>query len=123
MTTTEPFVWFVVPGIPPSGNHYKKPVRRGKYLGFYLTKKAKAFKEAVWVASARRKVRAKAYKVEVTVWMGKGDRGDADNFWKVILDSLVAAGCIDTDAKVSDIILRKRRDRSDPRTEIGVTGL
>lgn len=114
------WLWFVVPGIPPSGNHYKAPVRRGKFLGFYLTKEAKAFKEAVWVAACGEKIRAKAYIVEATVWMGKGDRGDADNFWKCLLDALVYAGCIDTDAKVSDIILHKRRDRANPRTEICV---
>lgn len=113
-------IWFMVPLVPPSGNHYRKPVRRGNFLGWYLTPEAKAFKEAVYVLSARRKIRASAYEVEIHVHPGKGKRGDLDNFAKVTIDALVAAGTIDTDAKVVRIVMEKRRDWEQPRTEITV---
>lgn len=116
-------VWFVVPLIPPSGNHYKKPVRRGKFLGWYLTPEAKAFKEAVYVCAARRQVRAAFYEVEIHVHPGKGKRGDLDNYAKVVLDSLQAAGTIDTDSKVRRIVMEKRRDWEQPRTEITVRAM
>jgi Holliday junction resolvase RusA-like endonuclease len=118
----EPYVWIVVPLVPPSGNHYKKPVRRGEYLGFYLTKEAKAFKEAVWVESARRRVEGKLYSVEATIYQGKGDRGDVDNYGKVLLDSLQDAQVIRSDAAVIRLVLEKKRDWANPRTEICVRG-
>lgn len=120
MNKPEPFVWIVIPLVPPSVNMYVRHTRTGRH---YVTKEAQTFKDAVFAYSARRKVRADAYEVEVFVYLGKGDRGDADNFWKVILDALVAAGTIDTDAKASDITLRKRRDWESPRTEIRVRAI
>jgi len=118
MNAPEKSVWFVVPLVPPSGNHYKKPVRRGDFLGFYLTKEAKAFKEAVWVCAAHRWVDAKRFQVSVVVYLAKKQRGDFDNFWKLILDGLEDSKVIYSDAAVMKGTLEKRRDRANPRTEI-----
>jgi Holliday junction resolvase RusA-like endonuclease len=52
--------------------------------------------------------------------MGKGERGDGDNFWKCIADGLVDAGVIHSDAAVSEWHLYVRRDRDNPRTVIEV---
>lgn len=111
-------IWFVVPMTPVGFNHYVRHTRTGRH---YVSKEAKVFKEFVWVHCGRRQMRARAYQVEATVYLDKKQKGDADGFWKLILDGLVYAGVIDTDAKVSDIILRKRRDPGAARTEIRVT--
>ena len=114
-------VSFTVPLVPPSVNHYKKP--RGRGYGYYVTEEAKAFKQAVALFAKRRKVEAKYYELEAHIYLGHGQRGDGDNFWKVVADGLVEAGVIRSDAAVTDWILRKRRDRKAPRTEICVRGL
>lgn len=113
-------VTITVPLVPPSVNHYKKP-RRGGY-GYYVTKEAQAFKQAVGVCAGRQRalVGVRRYEVEVHIYLGAGDRGDVDNFGKVVLDGLQESGVIHSDAAVTDLILRKRRDRQEPRTEITV---
>jgi Holliday junction resolvase RusA-like endonuclease len=58
--------------------------------------------------------------VEIAVFLGKDQRGDLDNFAKVVIDGLVKASVIDTDSKVSELRMRKRRDWAHPRTEITV---
>ena len=106
----------IIPLVPPSGNHYKGITRTGRT---YVKKEAKAFFAAVAAIAAGRKVEAKAWTVGIRVWLGPKQRGDADNFNKVVLDSLVHAKIIN-DAKVYDGSYSKRRSRSNPRTEIVV---
>jgi crossover junction endodeoxyribonuclease RusA len=106
-----------VPLVPPSVNHYVKHTRQGRH---YVTREGRAFKEAVALFARGRQVRAKRYELEAAIYLGHGQRGDGDNFWKVIADGLVDAGVIRSDAAVTDWILRKRRDRGNPRTEITV---
>ena len=111
-------VSIVVPLVPPTVNHYVKHTRNGRH---YVTKEAKAFKEAVALFARRQRImEADAYEVEAHVYLGHGQRGDVDNFGKCLLDSLQAAGVITSDARVTDLILRKRRDVRYPRTEITV---
>jgi Holliday junction resolvase RusA-like endonuclease len=111
-----------VPFVPPSGNHYRVPVWSQRR--FYVTKEAKAFKEAIgylW----RVAVRGKAFAVDIKVTLGKGDRLDCDNGAKVVLDGLQEAGAFGnkSDAAVVDLHVWKCRDGSPARTEITVTVL
>ena len=109
----------IVPLVPPSVNHYVKHTRNGRH---YVTKEAKAFKEAIGLFSRGMlfdPVPSK-YEVEIHIYLGVRQKGDTDNFAKVCLDGLTEAGFIHSDAAVTDLILRKRRDRKNPRTEITV---
>ena len=114
-----------VPLEPISVNHYKSmriiQPREGKpFISTYVTKAADAYFEALAVCAAGRQIRAEAYAVGFCVYMGKGSRGDVDNFSKVILDGLVKAGVIHSDSAITDLQMSKRRDRANPRTEIVV---
>ncbi len=124
----------VIPGVPPSVNHYKDSEillnrRTGRhFIKWTPTADSEIFKYTVRniargasVAPAtlgeQRKTR---YILRAVVYLGTGKRGDGDNFWKVIADSLTFAGVIHSDAAVDDWHLYKRRDREHPRTEITV---
>lgn len=110
----------IVPGIPPSVNHYKR-TRNGRY---YVTREALQFKNDIGLfvkrAGVPGTIAANTYELEVFLYLGKGQRGDGDNFWKVIADGLVDAGVIHSDAAVMDWILHVRRDWNEPRTEITI---
>lgn len=116
-------VHITVPLVPPSVNHYKMRTRKGVT---FVSAEAKAYKKAVVFASFQRPVdswgRAN-YSVDVTVFQGKGDKGDVDNYAKCVLDGLVEAGVIHSDAAITDLRLRKQRDRENPRTEIIVRAI
>jgi len=109
-----------VPLVPPTVNHYVKHTRRGRH---YVSGEAISFKEAVRLFSKRQQVRGAQYKVEVWVHLGKGQKGDIDNFAKVVLDGLKDAGVIDSDAKIANLHLYKRRSADRPRTEIMVEAI
>lgn len=126
-----------IPLIPPTVNHYKKPAlfprKRGgpPVPGMVMTKEAKAFKAAVAVfargetlapatESGRRKVR---YMLHATVYLGKNQRGDGDNFWKCLADGLVEAGVIHSDAAVTAWHIEVARDRENPRTVVEISTL
>jgi len=113
---TEPLS-FTVPFVPPSVNHYIKHTRKGLH---YVTKEAQDFKMAVGLCARGRSIHADRYSLEVWIYLGFGQRGDGDNFWKVIADGLVEAKVIHSDAAIEDWILHKRRDIERPRTEITV---
>src|SRR5437870_5080493 len=109
-----------IPLVPPSVNHYVKHARRGIH---YVTKEAKAFKAAVGIIAQGRFVKAKRYSIAIELHLAKGQRLDADNGNKCILDGLTEAGVIHSDSAVTTISVQKFRDPSNPRTEIKVTGL
>jgi Holliday junction resolvase RusA-like endonuclease len=115
-------IQLTVPGIPPSANHYKGLNRRtGRW---YVRKPAISFKASVAALLAGRKMPdAKAYKVEILVYLPKGKRGDAANFEKVTCDALQAAGVIKNDSRARRVEIETRRDWSNPRTEITITVL
>lgn len=111
---------FTVPLVPPSVNHYVKHTRDGRH---YVTKEAKAFKEAVWACSprGRRKFkRTQEYFADLWIFLGKGQRLDADNGPKCVFDGLKEAGLIHSDAKIKDYGVHIRRDWKQPRTEITI---
>ena len=105
----------MVPLVPPSVNHYVKHTKNGRH---YVTSEGRAFKEAVCLFAKGRTLGARRYELEACIYLGHGQRGDGDNFWKVIADGLVEAQVLHSDAAVSDWIMRVRRDRANPRTEI-----
>jgi Holliday junction resolvase RusA-like endonuclease len=125
-----------IPLVPPTVNHYKRPAiirRRGKppVKGQVLTDEARAFKAAVAICargetvapateSERRKVR---YQLQAIVYLGKGQRGDGDNFWKCLADGLKEAGVIHSDAAVTRWNIDVARDRENPRTVVEVSTL
>jgi Holliday junction resolvase RusA-like endonuclease len=85
-----------------------------------LTKEATAFKEAVYLLSQGKRFDADSYEIEFCVFQGKGSRGDVDNYSKCVLDGLVDARVIHSDAAITDLRISKRRDWANPRTEIVV---
>jgi len=113
-------VRFTVPLTPVSVNQYKM---RSRYGHWYVTDDAKAFKQAVAIFGRDSRLQAKAYGLRVTVYLGKGKKGDGDNFWKVIGDGLKEAGVIHSDAAVKDWSMTVKRDWTNPRTEIEVRTL
>lgn len=123
-----------IPFTPPSVNHYKKPITLytsdGPRLSFALTPEAMAFRDAIAIfargqtlipltATEKNKVR---YALTATVFLGKGERGDGDNNWKCIADSLVNARVIHSDARVRKWHIEvEDRDRGNPRTLICIS--
>ena len=99
-----------VPGIPPTVNHYVKHTRDGRH---YVTGAAKNFKRDIVLCAGKTRLVAKEYSVEINVTLGKGDRGDIDNFAKVCLDGLVDAGIIHSDAAVTSLYMSKQRGRGE----------
>ena len=99
--------FFKIPGIPPSVNHYVKHTRSGRH---YKTPRAEAFSQRVALAAGPlrgKKINAK--QVEILVTLGHKQRGDIDNFPKLVLDSLVRCGVIETDASICRLVIEKNR--------------
>lgn len=125
---------FTVPFTPPSVNHYKKPValrtRNGIIKSYARTPEADRYLQAVAIfargqslspstPAERKKVR---YELTCTVFLGEGERGDGDNFFKCIADGLTGAGVIHSDARIrSWHIDVEDEDRENPRTLICVS--
>jgi Holliday junction resolvase RusA-like endonuclease len=111
-------VRFTVPLEPPSVNHYKRLRVIGKHVSTFVTKEAKEFMSALAVCAGGQSVNAKLYAVSFRVYQGKKSRGDVDNYSKCVLDGLVHAGVIHSDAAIIDLRISKERDWVNPRTEI-----
>jgi len=93
---TETMIWRLylsVPGAPPSVNHYVKHTRHG---GHYKTGAAESFKQEIALAVKRQFVIAKKFRVDMEIVLAKGDKGDIDNFPKLVLDGLADAGVFRT---------------------------
>lgn len=65
-------VSITVPLIPPSVNSYVRHTRSGRH---YVTKEAKAFKQAVALLARGKALEADSYIVDIDITLGKGDRG------------------------------------------------
>ena len=115
-----PVITITVPLEPPSVNHYVKHTRSGRH---YKTPEAIAFQQALALFAKHQSIKAKAYRVHYTVYQGKGSRGDVDNYAKCILDGMVHAGVIHSDAAITELSMAKQRDWENPRTEIRVEGV
>lgn len=124
-------IYFEVPLTPPSVNHYKMPIKirtkNGMRDSYALTAEAEAWRAAVAVFAAGRtiapataKERTKIrYGIGATVYLGKNERGDGDNYWKCIADSLQYCGVIHSDARVQIFVLEVLdTERHNPRTAI-----
>jgi crossover junction endodeoxyribonuclease RusA len=109
-----------IPLQPPTVNHYVKHTRAGRH---YLTAAATAWYQAVGIIARGAFLDGKQHAVEYTVYQGHGNRGDVDGYAKVILDGLVKAGVLRSDASVVSLYAHKLRDRANPRTEIVVRRL
>lgn len=114
------YISFSVPAVPPSGNTYVRHTRLGTH---YVTREAKSFWQLVQLYSKNKQIRYKEYGVRIGVYLGPGQKGDLDNFAKVLLDSLTKCHAIDSDAKVTVLHMFKTRDRLNPRTEVDVWGI
>lgn len=101
---------------PPSVNNYVRHTRSGIH---FKTRESKDFALAVSVLS-KGSVDANPLRLEVHLYFAKGQKGDGDNFFKVIADSLVKVGIIKSDAHITQWYLEKHRDRDNPRTVICV---
>lgn len=112
-------VRFTVPLVPPTVNHYVCHTRSGEHI---ITPEAIAFKDAVAIFSAGQSIEAKAYAVALSIFLGKGGKGDIDNFPKCVLDGL-KGHVIASDAGVKRLLIELGRDWADPRTEIKVSDL
>jgi Holliday junction resolvase RusA-like endonuclease len=97
---------FTIVGIPPSVNHYKVRYRNGRTV---VSKEAIAFKDAVGYKANGKYVTARSFYVDLRVTLGRKDKGDADNFPKVVLDGLADAGVFRDrrGARVSDAHVRR----------------
>jgi Holliday junction resolvase RusA-like endonuclease len=133
-----------VPLIPPSINHYVKHTRLGVH---YVTKEAKAFKDAVVIFTRGRHVVANAFSVTIAVFLGNTHGGrklkngtrievpqklDCDNAAKVVLDALETSRVFEapkpkgkklSDAAVSVLKVSRFHDPKNPRTEITIEAL
>lgn len=125
---------FTVPGVPPGLNMYVRHTRGG---GHFLTPEAQRFKRDVAYVVRNQTIEGRTFEVEIVVYFGKKNKGDVDGLGKLTLDAMAEIGVFRaekpgkrggihyerqplTDNCVSDCILRKRRDRDNPRTEITV---
>ena len=105
-----------VPGRPPSVNHYVRHARGGHYK----TPEAEAFAQRVALAAGRlRGMKIEADAVEIVVELAHKQRGDIDNFPKVVLDSLVRCSVIRSDASITKLTVEKYRGET-ARTEITI---
>jgi Holliday junction resolvase RusA-like endonuclease len=125
---------FTVPFVPPSVNHYKKPVvyrKRGRiFKSFTLTEEAKAYKRAVAAFAQGRTLvpndpkerKLAKYELWARIYLGPRQRGDGDNFNKVLGDGLQDAGVILNDNAIKRWHVEKfGDDRKHPRTEITIS--
>ena len=114
---------FGVPLLPPSVNHYKSPDGRG---GFFRSKEAAAFIDAVAIMSARKPVSGAFFHVELIfrIFQNRFLRWDLDNFGKVAFDALTIAGVISDDRYITRILVRKTAvgDHGDVGTHYLVRG-
>jgi Holliday junction resolvase RusA-like endonuclease len=130
----EDLVVFTVPGlIPCSVNHiWDETMYTGRdgyaHRGRKLSKQAIAFKHAVAIFARGRTVapetdreRKKAkYRIKIDVYFGPRQKGDADNFLKNAIDSLVYAGVIHSDVNVvptPEVHRDERHNINNPRTQ------
>ncbi len=109
--------FMAVPLVPPSANTCVRHTRQGQH---YVPANVKAFDQAVRLFARGHSIPGEAFIVKADVYLGFGQKGDADNFQKPLLDSLVKAGVISSDAKVRKCTITKYRDPKEPRTEISI---
>jgi Holliday junction resolvase RusA-like endonuclease len=70
-------------------NHYKTRFRNGNTV---VSKEALAFKQEIALAVHGRFETGKTFSVEMEITLGKKQKGDVDNFPKLVLDGLADCG-------------------------------
>lgn len=113
-------VKLVILKTPPSVNNYVRHTRWGQH---YKTSEARIFETYValaWKETGFIAPKAKLYGISIMLYMGHGKRLDIDNAPKVLIDSLVKVGAIESDALVNHLVIEKYRDRERPRTEVEI---
>ena len=123
-------IQFSIPLLPPSVNHYV--VHGG---GFHRkTAEAKGWESAFPLFSRQQFVVGSAFAVTVWIYFGPKDRGDIDNFSKLILDCIAKSGMLVdekgnrlSDAKVIELHTFLRSGKEDrklgPKTEIMIESI
>ena len=101
-------VSFTVPLVPPSVNHY---VRHFRSDGHKVTDEATAFKLGSLLRGQSLLRPCQAIQRTLYIVLGKGDRGDRDNFPKLCLDGLADAG-----------VFRDPRGKPSPRRACAASG-
>ena len=114
-----PPVSFIVPLVPPSVNSYVRHARTGRH---YISSEAARFKRS-FSLFGKHCIRWKQYGVSIKIYLARKQKGDLDNFAKCVIDGLVEAEIIDSDAKIVELKMEKHRDINNPRTEIAVWGV
>ncbi len=116
----------VIPGTPPSVNHYKVKTKRGHT---FVTREAKKFKmdvavmvsEVATIGWALADSSQDRYSVTLEIYRGAKQKGDVDNYAKLPLDALKDSGVIHSDDAVDELHIFKFRDVANPRTVITVS--
>lgn len=120
-------VIFSLPFLPPSVNHYLDHKSASNHS---LSAAAKAFKRDFPIlVRPGQYVIGKRFQVSIRYWMGPKDRGDIDNYDKLLLDCIADAGMMrDSNGKeLSDAWIKRRlteiRDSPEdrkigPKTEV-----
>ncbi len=119
-----PAIRLVIPGTPPSVNHYVKHTRSGRH---YKTDAAQLFYWDVFYMSNgqtlcnRQRKSKNRYAVVLQIYRGAKQKGDIDNYAKLPLDALRDALVIHSDDAVDELQIFKFRDAANPRTVITVS--
>ena len=118
-----PELRLVMPGVPPTGNHYKgvqiiSGLGKKPFLKWFVTRAAEDWYWDLAALANGRQLRGETYTVSYAVFTPSKVATDVDNYAKCILDGLANAGVIDNDKKVIDLHGYRRVDRTNPRTEI-----
>lgn len=93
--------------IPPSVNNYVRHTKDGIH---FKTSAAKNFQQLVALRSGEHRGKLiEAKEVSILVCLGKGQSGDVDNFPKLVLDGLVRAKVIRSDASITRLVVDKCR--------------
>lgn len=117
-----------IDAIPPGVNNYVRHTRHG---GHYIDLRAKAFSTAFAIKCAQAQpVYGDEFEVEISVSLGKGQKGDVDNFPKLVLDTIarrgllrnLKTGCQMSDSHVTTLTVSKFRGE-DSRTTVEIVGV
>lgn len=111
-----------IPGTPPSGNNYIRHTRQGRH---YMTAEATKFQADVALLAGGQSVSGKRHGVDIQISLAPKQKGDLDNFLKVLIDSLVKAGVLKTDAGICHLRAMKKRAETaqESQTEVYVWDL
>lgn len=129
-----------VDAIPPSVNHYKIPIAsvyyengrpKARIVGFRLTHEAKQFQTLMALACRGvKRVYGKSFEIEIEIVMGPKQRGDWDNFTKVVCDPIADLGMLRSEKKgepMSDAHIKRGQvvlyRGESPRTTIYLIGV